>query len=86
MTDQTSTPESGEDPGDCAAKLAEIEERQKEFDGIWLEMSSGNTANAARYRELRHILDDLRAEYRRTCGELSETTSLPPRIVADWRS
>lgn len=86
MTDQPSPQATGDAAGDCAAKLAEIEERQKEFDGLWLQMSAGNTANAARYRELRHILDDLRAEYRATCGELSETTSLPPRIVADWRS
>ena len=85
MTDQTSPQETAGAGSDCAGKLAEIEERQKEFDGLWLEMSGGSTANAARYRELRHILDDLRAEYRTTCGELSETTSLPPRIVADWR-
>lgn len=83
MNDQTAS--AGEGDG-CAAKLAEIEARQKEFDGLWLQMSVGNTANAARYRELRHILDGLRAEYRSSCGELSETTSLPPRIVADWRS
>jgi hypothetical protein len=83
MNDQTASAGAGDD---CAAKLAEIEERQKEFDGLWLQMSAGNTTNAARYRELRHILDDSRAEYRKTCGELSETTSLPPHIVADWRS
>lgn len=81
MSDQTTSASS-----DCEAKRAEIEARQKEFDGLWLEMSSGNTANAARYRELRHILDELRAEYTETCGELKESTSLPPRIVADWRS
>ena len=86
MTDQMSPQEAAGAGDDCAGKLAEIEERQKEFDGLWLEMSSGNTANASRYRELRHILDGLRAEYRTTCGELSESTSLPPRIVADWRS
>jgi len=66
--------------------LAEIGERQAEFDQLWLQMSSGNTSGAARYRELRHILDDLRAEYRTTCGELIESSSLPPRVVADWRS
>jgi len=82
MNDQTASAGAG----DCAAKLAEIEEHQKEFDALWLKMSAGDTSNAARYRELRHILDDSRAEYRKTCGELSETTSLPPHIVADWRS
>lgn len=81
MNDHTESPESGDD---CASKLAEIEARQAEFDQLWLQMSAGNTANGARYRELRHILDGLRAEYRSTCGELNETSSLPRRIVADW--
>ena len=39
MSDQTASASS-----DCEAKRAEIEARQKEFDGLWLEMSSGNTA------------------------------------------
>lgn len=71
---------------DCEAKLAEIKERQEEFDALWLKMSSGDTSGAVRYRELRHVLDDLRAEYRKTCGELSESSNLPPSIIADWRS
>jgi hypothetical protein len=81
MNDQTASPEGGDE---CASKLAEIEARQQEFDQLWLQMSSGNTANASRYRELRHILDDFRAEYRATCGELNESSSLPRGIVADW--
>jgi hypothetical protein len=81
MTDHTQPTEAADD---CAGKLAEIEARQAEFDQLWLQMSTGNTANAARYRELRHILEDLRADYRSTCGELSETSSLPRHIVADW--
>lgn len=81
MNDQAPANAGG---SDCEAKLAEIKERQEEFDALWQQMSAGNTANAARYRELRHILDDLRAEYRKTCGELSETSSLPPSILADW--
>lgn len=81
MTDQSASPPEGED---CGKKLAEIQERQAEFDQLWLQMSSGNAAGASRYRELRHILDDLRAEYRRTCGELTESSTLPRKVVADW--
>lgn len=83
MNDQGASPAVGED---CKKKLAEIEERQTEFDQLWLRMSSGDTSGAARYREQRHVLDDLRSEYRKTCGELTESSSLPPRVVADWRS
>jgi hypothetical protein len=83
MNDENASPAVGED---CEKRLAEIVERQAEFDQLWLQMSTGNTSGATRYRELRHILDDLRAEYRKTCGELTETSSLPPRVVADWRS
>lgn len=71
---------------DCQRKLEEIEARQAEFDQLWLQMSSGNASGATRYRELRHILDELRTEYRATCGELRESSSLPPHVVADWRS
>lgn len=80
MNDESTSP-----PGDdCKQKLAGIEERQAEFDMLWQQMSTGNTAGATRYRELRKILDDLRADYHRTCGELSEGSTLPPRILADW--
>lgn len=81
MNEQGASSAGGEE---CGKKLAEIEERQAEFDQLWLRMSSGDTSGASRYRELRHMLDDLRAEYRKTCGELSESSSLPRKIVADW--
>lgn len=80
MTDQTTG------AGDCDQKRAEIDARQGEFDQLWLKMSQGDTSGAARYRELRHILDGLRAEYRQTCGELIESSSLPAHVLADWRS
>jgi hypothetical protein len=82
MNDQSATT-AGEE---CEKKLEEIEERQAEFDKLWLKMSGGDSSGAARYRELRHILDDLRADYRATCGELKESSSLPSSVVADWRS
>ena len=81
MTDKSASPSDDED---CEKRRVEIQERQAEFDELWLQMSSGNAAGASRYRELRHVLDELRAEYRRTCGELSESSSLPRKIVADW--
>ena len=81
MNGQNASPTAEED---CKKKLAEIEERQAEFDQLWLQMSTGNTSGAARYRELRHILDDLRAEYHKHCGDLIESSSLPRKIVADW--
>lgn len=85
MSEQTE-PGAAAPSGECQEKLAEIQERQAEFDKLWLKMSSGDTSGAARYRELRHILDDMRAEYRKTCGQLSESSTLPPSVVADWRS
>lgn len=81
MNEQSALPPGGEE---CSKKLAEIQERQAEFDQLWLQMSSGNTSGASRYRELRHMLAELRSEYRKTCGELSESSSLPRKIVADW--
>lgn len=72
-----------EDTPDCAALQAEINTLQAEFDGLWMKMSVGQ-GNAARYRELRHILEDLRKAYVTKCGEPSETTSLPRSITADW--
>lgn len=83
MNDQAAS-STGAD--ECQQRLAQIQEHQAEFDKLWLQMSGGNTSGAARYRELRHILDDLRAEYRKVCGELNEGSSLPPSVVADWRS
>ncbi len=81
MNEQTSPAAPGED---CEKKLAEIQERQSEFDKLWLRMSSGDTSGASRYRELRHTLDELRAEYRQTCGELNESSTLPKSVLADW--
>jgi hypothetical protein len=69
---------------DCAAMQAEITELQTEFDGIWMKMSTGG-GNPVRYRELRHILDQKRAEFATKCGAPSETTTLPRSITADWR-
>jgi hypothetical protein len=69
---------------DCAAMQAEINELQTEFDGLWIKMSTGG-GNAARYRELRHILDQKRADFAQKCGAPSETTTLPRSITADWR-
>lgn len=70
---------------ECEQKLAAITAHQGEFDQLWLKMSQGDTSGAARYRELRHILDGLRAEYSTTCGELKESSSLPAHVLADWR-
>jgi len=84
MNEQTAP--AGAPSGKCGEKLAEINTHQSEFDQLWLKMSQGDTSGAARYRELRHILDDLRAEYRTTCGELKESSSLPASVLADWRS
>lgn len=84
MGDQT--PEMTGAGEECDRKRAEIEARQAEFENLWLQMSGGDTSGGTRYRELRHQLDDLRAEYRHTCGELVESSSLPSSIVADWKS
>lgn len=81
MTDETAATPA---PEECEKMRTEINERQAEFDALWLKMSAGDTSGAARYRELRHILDDLRAEYRKTCGELVESSDLPRSVVADW--
>jgi ABC-type phosphate transport system auxiliary subunit len=70
---------------DCEQKRAQIEARQAEFEQLWLKMSAGQAEVAARYRELRTELDTLRTEYRRTCGELHEKSSLPPSVLSDWR-
>ena len=68
---------------DCAALQAEINTFQTEFDGLWMKMSTGQ-GNPARYRELRHILDQKRADFLKHCGEPSETSTLPRSITADW--
>ena len=68
---------------DCTALQAEITALQTEFEALWLKMSGGG-GNPARYRELRHILDQKRADFQKTCGAPSESTTLPRSITADW--
>lgn len=80
MNDQT----AGTGEAECQEKLATIQERQAELDKLWLQMSGGDTSGAQRYRELRRTLDELRAEYRRTCGELTDSSTLPRSVLADW--
>ncbi len=82
MDDQSASAVAGEE---CQKKLAEIQERQAELDKLWLQMSGGDTSGAARYRELRRLLDGLRSEYKQTCGELTESSSLPRSVLSDWR-
>lgn len=70
---------------DCEAKRATIDTLQKEFEGLWLQVSAGATPTA-RFRELRREIDRLRAEYTAQCGAMSETSDLPRNIVSDWRA
>jgi hypothetical protein len=74
-----------ETTADCEAKQAEIDTLQAEFEALWIKVSQGG-AGGQRYRELRHILDDLRIKYKETCGEPREGTTLPRSIAADWRA
>jgi hypothetical protein len=71
---------------DCEALQAQINELQAEFEGLWVKVSQGSETPTARYRELRHILADLRARYASECGAPKESSSLPPSITADWRA
>ena len=70
---------------ECEALQAQIDELQAEFEGLWVKVSQG-AAPSVRYRELRHILDDLRARYVSECGAPHETSSLPRSITSDWRA
>jgi hypothetical protein len=70
---------------DCEAKRATIDTLQQEFEGLWVQVSSGATPTP-RFRELRREIERLRAEYARDCGAASETSSLPPHIMSDWRA
>lgn len=70
---------------DCEALQAEINTLQAEFEGLWIKVSQGGPGGE-RYRELRHILDDLRARFLAECGKPSESSTLPRSIAADWRA
>jgi hypothetical protein len=70
---------------DCAALKAEIVRLQAEFEGLWIKVSQGGPGGA-RYRELRRILDALRAKYATECGANIEDSSLPRSITADWKA
>ena len=69
---------------DCETKRATIDTLQKEFEGLWMQVSSGATPTP-RFRELRRDIDRLRAEYVNECGAASES-SAPPHIMSDWRA
>lgn len=70
---------------DCEALRAEISTLQQEFEGLWLQVSAG-ASPTPRYRELRRIIDDLRAKATAECGPAHEDSSLPRSISADWRA
>ena len=70
---------------DCEALRAEIDTLNAEVEGLWIKVSQGSPGGA-RYRELRHILDDLRARFATECGGRSEASSLPRSITSDWRA
>lgn len=69
---------------DCEALRAEISTLQREFEGLWLQVSAG-ASPTPRYRELRRMIDDLRARATAECGPASEETALPRSIASDWR-
>ena len=73
------------DKTDCETLRATIDTLQGEFEGLWVQVSSGGTPTP-RFRELRREIVGLRAEYARECGPPSESSSLPPHIVSDWRA
>lgn len=70
---------------DCEALRAEISTLQAEFEGLWLQVSAG-ALPTPRYRELRRVIDGLRARYTASCGSLEEESKLPRHIVSDWRA
>jgi hypothetical protein len=75
-----------DDPAvDCDALREEISTLQAEFEGLWLQVSAGSLPTP-RYRELRRMIDGLRATYTANCGSLEEESKLPRRIVSDWRA
>ncbi len=70
---------------DCEAKQAEIDTLQAEFENLWIKVSQGG-AGGERYRELRHVLVDLRKQFKERCGEPKESSTLSRSITADWRA
>jgi hypothetical protein len=78
MTDTVETSE-------CAELRTTIDTLQKEFEGLWVQVSSGGTPTP-RFRELRREIDQLRAQYANQCGAPSESSELPRHIMSDWRA
>jgi len=74
-----------ENTPECETLQAEINTLQAEFEGLWIKVSQGGPGGA-RYRELRHVLEDLRARFTAQCGAASETSTLPRSISSDWRA
>ena len=70
---------------DCDTLRDTIDTLQKEFEGLWVQVSSGATPTP-RFRELRREIDQLRAQYAKDCGTPSERSDLPRHIVSDWRA
>jgi hypothetical protein len=70
---------------DCDALRLRIDELQREFETLWLQVSSGATPTP-RYREVRRELNELRGRYSADCGTPNEQTSLPRSITADWKA
>lgn len=78
--------QTGANGGPCTELKAEIERAQKEFEQLWITISSGSGGDRMRYRELRDQLTEMRTRYGRECGELREDSSLPRSVTADWRA
>ncbi|HYH91744.1 MAG TPA: hypothetical protein VD763_01195 [Candidatus Saccharimonadales bacterium] len=70
---------------DCEALRAEIKTLQEEFEGLWLQVSAGATPTP-RYRELRRMIDELRAKATAECDPVGEDSALPRSISSDWRA
>lgn len=74
-----------EETSECASLRTRIDTLNAEFEETWIAVSKG-ALPTPRYREVRRLLADLRAEYATKCGAPSETSSLPPHMVSDWRA
>jgi hypothetical protein len=69
----------------CSQLKEEIDSLQKEFEQTWLTISSGG-GDPAKYRQLRHELQEKRIAFNRDCGSgLVEDSTLPRSVTADWR-